>query len=384
MIPPKSEEGPVEDRLTRARRRRAERKLKELHSDERDAILSELGRQVSFGASNLLQAVLSGLLVGLGFRFDQLVLLLAGVLVAPRMASVIGLAMAAALGSIRTFLKMLIPLVVIMTIFALAAGLSGGVGVSSEDVPKMALVHSELNYLDFGLVLLGSAILSVGFVRNKEMSPLPSTAVAYEVLLPLGAVALSLFNKQQALQWGALLTFCFHLTWAIATGVSVFIALGFRPQPRKAGTLLGFVVLMSIVVLMGMLSMGGAILVLTPIPTPTSTPTPSITPPPTSTSTPTSNPTATPSPTATPTEIPPATSTPTPVQGFIFGTGGVGVMLRESPNGPSLGGLFDGTQVEVIGGPLLIEGSYWWEVHTRTGDEGWILGNFLATATSEP
>jgi hypothetical protein len=384
MSPSKNEEGPPEDRLTRARRRRAERRLKEMRSDERDAILRELGEQVSINTTLLLQTVLSGLLIGLGYRFDQLVLILAGMLVAPRMASIIGLAAAAVLGSMRTFLRMLIPLIIFMAIFVLAAGLSGGMGMTSESISQMTLVHSELNYLDFGLVLVGSAILAVSFVRSREMAPLASTAVAYEVLLPLGAVAASIFGKDQAFQWGALLTFCFHLTWAVATVVSVLIALGFRPQPRKAGTLIGFVILMSVVVLMGMLSMGGAILVLTPVSTATMTPTPSITPPPTSTYTATSAPTVTSSPTSTPTTTSQATSTPTPSQGFIFGTGGVGVMLRESPNGPSLGGLFDGAQVEVIGGPLLIEGAYWWEVRTSTGDEGWVLGDFLATATPEP
>jgi len=58
-------------------------------------------------------------------------------------------------------------------------------------------------------------------------------------------------------------------------------------------------------------------------------------------------------------------------------------MLRESPNGAPLGGLFDDTRVQVIGGPLLIEDTVWWQIRTENGEEGWILGEFLITATPE-
>jgi hypothetical protein len=68
---------------------------------------------------------------------------------------------------------------------------------------------------------------------------------------------------------------------------------------------------------------------------------------------------------------------------LIFGTGGLGVMLRESPNGPSLGGLFDGTRLEIIGGPVELEGKVWWQVRTSIGQEGWVLGDYLATPTPE-
>jgi hypothetical protein len=386
MNQPVPDQPPPEDRLTRARRRRAERKLRALQSDERELILNELKQQETLHIAHLLYALLSGVLVGLGFRYDQTVLILAGILVAPRMTSILGLAMAATLGIASTFLRNLLSFVIKSAIFAVAVGLVVNISNDSSRLSDIVFSHAQLSYLDFALVIFGSAIFTSKFAQNREIESLASAAVAYEVLLPLGVVVLELSGIGLESLWGALLTFSLHLTWAVAASVSVFIALGFRPLQRRAGSYLATVILMTIVVLFSMLSLGGAILVVSPSPTSTEpampiAPSPTV--PPTQTGTATMVPTSTASPTSTATATPSPSATPEPIQGVIFGTGGLGVMLRESPNGVPLGGLFDNTQVQVIGGPLLIENAVWWQIRTRSGEEGWILGEFLATATPE-
>jgi hypothetical protein len=64
-----------------------------------------------------------------------------------------------------------------------------------------------------------------------------------------------------------------------------------------------------------------------------------------------------------------------------LGTGGLGVVFRDEPNGVSLGGLLDGAQVEIIGGPETVNGQLWWQVRTEEGLEGWLLSTYLATQT---
>src|SRR3989304_687084 len=87
---------PIDDpeSLPRARRRRANRMLTQMRADEREAYLEELAHQVSPGIDLYLFAVAAGLLIGLAFRFDQLALMVAAVLVAPRLAPVAGVALA--------------------------------------------------------------------------------------------------------------------------------------------------------------------------------------------------------------------------------------------------------------------------------------------------
>jgi len=386
MNQPNPEGPPSEDRLTRARRRRVERKLRELHADERDKMVGQINQEEKLRLTQLFQSLLAGVVIGLGLCYGQFVLVLAGILLAPRMSSILGLAMAATLGSTTTFLRNLLLLTIKSMVFAVGVAVviwfTRDQGILTEWDPS----HAQLSYLDFALVLFGSIILTSKFVEDKQSASLASAAIAYEIWLPLGTVVLGLFGVRSDLIWGALLTFCLHLTWAVAASVSVLIALGFRPLERKAKSYLVTVILMSFVVLFSMLSLGGAILVVTPIPTPTITPSPAIpthTSPPTRTGTATMQPPPTASATASPTTTEPPTTTPTPPRGVIFGTGGFGVMLRESPNGAPLGGLFDDTRVQVIGGPLLIEDTVWWQIRTENGEEGWILGEFLITATPE-
>src|SRR3989337_3322781 len=89
------------DSLPRARRRRANRMLTQVRADEREAYLEEWAHQVSPGIDLYLFAGAAGLFIGLTFRFDQLALLVAAVLVAPRLAPVAGMALAAGCGSPR-------------------------------------------------------------------------------------------------------------------------------------------------------------------------------------------------------------------------------------------------------------------------------------------
>lgn len=384
MNQPPAEQAPSEDRLTRARRRRAERKLKELHGDERDRILDELNQQAGLKLSRLFFALLSGILIGAGFRFDEFVLILAGVLVAPQMVAILGLAMGATLGSSRTFLRSFVSLLLIVIVFGAGFWLTVSVAHEPGTFSDFDFSHAQLSILEFAFLLVGAALLANRFSRDKALATLASAAVAYELFLPLSTVVVGLSGLQTGVLWGSLLTFILHLTWAVAAAMCVLMALGFRPKVRAAGAYLSTVVLMSVIVLSSMLSLGGAILVVTPMPTPTSTTLPTATPTATITGTHTQKPTstATITPTSTATQAP--TSTSTPSQGIIFGTGGVGVMLRESPNGAPLGGLFDDTRLEIIGGPLELEGKVWWQVRTSNGQEGWVLGDYLITPTPEP
>ena len=59
------------DQVSKARRRRAGRRLSQLQADEREAFLDVLAAAVTPGAGYFLLALLSGGLIGLGFRLEQ-------------------------------------------------------------------------------------------------------------------------------------------------------------------------------------------------------------------------------------------------------------------------------------------------------------------------
>lgn len=107
---------------------------------------------------------------------------------------------------------------------------------------------------------------------------------------------------------------------------------------------------------------------------PTATPTPTVIPP-TATSTPTLTPTSTS--TATETATPTATFTPTPVHAVIANTGGVGVVLRDAPNGKIVGALPESAPVQILYRRETVNNVEWIEVRDVLDRTGWIMARFL-------
>jgi hypothetical protein len=87
----------------------------------------------------------------------------------------------------------------------------------------------------------------------------------------------------------------------------------------------------------------------------------------------------TPPPTMTPTASPTTTTTPLPA--LVSQTGGTGAVVRQTPDPAAahVGFVNEGTAMLILGGPVLIEDSVWWQVRyiTPLGEtrEGWLQGD---------
>lgn len=372
------------DRLARARRRRARRMLTQLRADEREAFLEELARKVFPTADLFFFAILAGVLIGLGFRFDQRTLLVAGALATPSMAPIAGLALAAVSGSPRYFLRLLAALLVAFGMIAFIAGLSGGLGSEPGTELVLATSYTTFNLVDFGMLLIGAILLALGLTRWDRILSLPSAAIAYELALPLGVLGLGLVHGETELWQKALLTFALHFTWAVVAGLGTMIVLGFRPLTGYDHSLTAAMGLMGIVTLISALGLGASVMAAMPTATPTATPTPTPTSTVTHTLIPTSTSTSTVTPTDTPTNTPTQTSTPTPPQAVVIRTGDQGGFLREEPGGAIIGFLIEGDTLLILSGPEELEGRTWWQVRTSAGEVGWLDGTLVATITPTP
>ena len=142
----------------------------------------------------------------------------------------------------------------------------------------------------------------------------------------------------------------------------------------------------------GFLGAGGLLLVISaiaamlpaPVPAPTPTPTSALksTPPaPTRTHTPTQAATSTTLPASpTPTSAPAITPTVTaPVTATVSGTNGLGLRLRQEPNGADIAYLPDGSVIELLSDPTVTtnDGVVWQKVRDSQGREGWVAAAFL-------
>jgi uncharacterized membrane protein len=358
--------------------------LTQLKADEREGFLEDLAHEVTPGIELFLASLLAGVLIGLGFRFEQRGFLLAAALLAPRMGPLAGLSLSAVSGSPKFFLRLLASLAVAIALTGVAAGLVGGLGTDPNDSSILAAGHLKLNLVDFAVLVGGAALLARGLGRESRLSPLASAAVAYEVLLPLCAAAVGMVRGEPESIEGGLLIFGLHLLWAIVVGVAALAILGFRPLTGSSHSLAGAIALMSVLALLSAVGFGASVMAAapTPTPTPTITPTATLTPTASATASPTRTATGTATRTSPPTLTP--TITPTLPPAVVVGTGGVGAFLRAEPSGSTVGGLLDGQTVAVIGGPMFVRGDLWWQVRTGDGIEGWVLATYLATVTPVP
>jgi len=372
------------DQVSKARRRRAGRRLSQLQADEREAYLDILAAAVTPGAGYFVLALVCGTLIGLGFRLDQQALLVAGALLAPRLGPLAGLSLAAVSGSPRFFLRMLAALALGLALAGVGAALSFGLGISGNLNPLLPYAHSKLNLLDFGLAVVGAAWMAASLINRERVDRVASVAVAYEVCLPLGAAAAGLVQAVPELTRGGLLSLGLHLTWAVAAGLLTMLFLGLRPLTgggRSLGAAVGLIGLLGLVSAAGL---GTSVLAALPTPTPTPTPTA------TATATPTSTGTATPTPTNTSTSTPTATpsvtptATPTPPSAIVLGTGQQGAILRDAPEGAPIGFVAEGELLLVLAGPDVRATGFWWLVLKEDGSQGWLVGEFLATLTPTP
>src|SRR4030042_3339161 len=100
------------DQLPPARRRRIYRLLVPLDADQRAAFLGELAHRTSPTFDFFLFSLLSAVVLSLGLLLDTPALLLLGILVAPVMSPVIGLAFGTVTGSLRFFFRSFVGLLI--------------------------------------------------------------------------------------------------------------------------------------------------------------------------------------------------------------------------------------------------------------------------------
>ena len=374
-LPPSVDPNAESDRAARARQRRLKRQFTQLQADEREAFLEGLARLLTPGFDFYLRALGGGLLLALGFRFEQAALLFAALLVAPPMSPLLGMTLAAVSGRLRFFLIHLAMLAVVLASAGLLVWL-GGLGTLTKEQELLAGLHTSINLIDLALVVAGALVFTWFFSRRSQLLLPASLAIAYEVLLPLGAAAYGLARGNLTLAQDAGLVFGVHLILALAASLTLLIVLGFRPLVGGTHSLAIAIALIGVLGLLAVAGLGATVVASLPTPTPTPTITP---PPPTATATPTSTGTPTASPTASPLPTATGTATPIPPRAVVFGVGNDGVFLREAPMGALVSGLYGGTQVEFLGNPQVLQGDTWVQVRMLDGTEGWMLAEFLAT-----
>lgn len=384
--------------LPPARRRRARRSLIPASNDARAVVLENLARRAFPSFEFFLFSLLGGAVLGAGYIFDSQSILLLGILIAPLMAPWVGIVLATVTGSGRFFLQTLAG-------FVISAGLLFGssllAGTAARILPPQsflqAIIHSHLWWANLFVLVLGSILLVISFVRSEKRPILPSVMLTYELFLPLSAAGFGLGSGFSDFWPNGILVFCVHLALATLVGLLTLVVLGFRPR-RLPGCLMSLIIgLLALVVFVWLI--GADSFILNGINNSPGTVARQETPPVTQTSMVSSAAAETSPPailesTRTPTlQTPTAqnlTSTPTleatPVYARVFTETGQGANVRAAPGSDTtiLVQLVNGSLLEILPEIQILNGITWLHIRTAEGIEGWIIQSLVITATPAP
>ena len=231
----------------RARRRRAQRRTY-FPTDEagRAALYEHLARRTFPSYELFVFALISGLILGLGYLFNAQALLFFGVLVAPLLTPWIGISLAVIAGSGRLFIQTLTALFVSsLLIFSsgLLAGLASRALPDSARTFTEAFNHSHLWWHELLALTIGAIILTISFVRSEERPYLPSALLAYELLLPLCAAGFGLGSGVDGIWLQGLQVFLVHFVWATFFGMLTLFFLRFYPTTLSGATFTGLAII---------------------------------------------------------------------------------------------------------------------------------------------
>ena len=384
--------------LPPARRRRARRSLLPASNDERSIVLENLARKAFPSFEFFLFSILAGAILGAGYILDSQSILLLGVLIAPLMAPWVGINLATVTGSGRFFLQTLSAFVISSALLFGASWLAGiATTIHTPTTFMQAVLHTHLWWTDLTVLVLGSILLVISFVRSEERPILPSIMLSYGLFLPLSAAGFGLGSGIKDFWPNGGLVFCIHLALATLVALLTLFVLGFRPR-RFSGCFMTLLLAVLALAVFAWLSGVGTYLMdmfniplaanaaqnsrtaTNLVPTSSATPVP-ITP---TSSEPTLTPTLKIPASVTPTNT--STPQPTPVYARIYSTTGEGANVRANAGSdqPILVSLVNDTLVEVLPEIQIVDSVTWLHIRTSDGIVGWIIQSLVVTATPAP
>jgi hypothetical protein len=377
-----------EHELSRARRRRARRKIiAPLTPDEKTNYIQDVLRKAAPSFDFFLFSLFAGTVIGIGYMLDSPYIFLLGTLLAPVMSPIVGMSLGIILGSGRYFFRS-IGGFLIGAFLVILGGSLAGILTRLTDPVDFSHVHlyAQIHWAAFLVIGIGAVLTTVFLVQENRHPAVPSIAVAFGVYMPLAATGFGLGSGIPHLWPDGLVLFAIHLSWAALVGAVTLAFMGFRPLTLFGYSIGGVVLLLAVILLIAFFGVGLAFQGNLAMPTETPTLTPSLTP--TLTSTPTPIPptdTPTPTMTATYTLTPTFTITPSPTPVEARVNANSGIVIREAPDGNSLvvARASNGSILQLLGESAVDNFGRTWllVLDLNSNIEGWVLSGLVITAT---
>lgn len=202
--------------------------LPTLEAEERSQVYLQTREGSRADIDFFVMIALSSIIATLGLLLNSAAVIIGGMLVAPLMSPIIGIALSIALGNVRLLrdaaestIKGVFVTVVVGLVVAAISPLSA---VTGE-----ILARTRPNLLDLAVALASGAAGAYAMSRKEVSAALPGVAIAAALVPPLGVVGIGLAINRAEVAGGGLLLFTTNLVAITFAGAMVFLLLGFRP-----------------------------------------------------------------------------------------------------------------------------------------------------------
>ena len=176
---------------------------------------------------------LSLLIASLGILDDSTAVVIGGMLVAPLMTPVLGVAAATVMAWPRRLGTAVLQVAVASAASIAMAWLVALLfpdGVFALVLPNELLSRTEPTLLDLGIALAAGAAGAYVLVHKESVSALPGVAVAVALVPPLAVVGISLGLGNYDDAGGAMLLYITNLAGIVLAAMVVFVLTGFVPE----------------------------------------------------------------------------------------------------------------------------------------------------------
>ena len=204
------------------------RRMPTLEAEERSTVYREIREGARTDIDFFVMITLAAIIATLGLLLDSAAVIIGGMLVAPLMSPIIGVALSIALGNVR-LLRDAAESTIKGAFLAIVVGLFVASISPLSAVTGEILARTRPNLLDLVVALASGAAGAYAMSRKGVSAALPGVAIAAALVPPLGVVGTGLAISRVDVAAGGLLLFTTNLVAITLAGAVVFLFLGFRP-----------------------------------------------------------------------------------------------------------------------------------------------------------
>jgi APA family basic amino acid/polyamine antiporter len=199
-----------------------------LEAEERSTVYRQTREGARTDIDFFVMITLAATIATLGLLLNSAAVIIGGMLVAPLMSPIIGIALAIALGNVR-LLRDAAESTIKGIFLAVVVGLFLASVLPLGDPTEEILARTTPNLLDLVIALASGAAGAYAVSRKDVSTALPGVAIAAALVPPLGVVGIGLAARSFAVAGGGLLLFGTNLVGITLAGAVIFLLLGFRP-----------------------------------------------------------------------------------------------------------------------------------------------------------